>query len=169
MGLQVFGPMRRGGPLARARAISIEPTEAAVLQQTTDSYPAHSLGTPFVFDSSSSVVPPSLASNWNQGVSTEPPSEVIPEAALPQAVIGALPKRKAIAPRVRYYICTKVPLGREDLLGLYHCTWSQVLAVLPSQQLIGSGYIVSGLDSESEAIHRCVERGWELPCPLRTQ
>jgi len=171
MELQVFGPMRRGGPLARARAISsIEPDpEAAVLQQTTEYSPEQPTETPFVSDSSFVVVPPPLASNRNQGVSSEPPTEVIPEAALPQVVTGAVPKRKAVTPRVRYYICTKVPLGREDLLGLYHCTWAEVLAALPDQKLIGSGCVVSGFDSEREAIHRWVDRGWELPCPLKTQ
>ena len=160
--------MRSGGPRARARAITTG--EEPELEPLVGALESLSLaGASALVDV---VASPSLVSSPRgnasapidpQGVSPAP-APVAKASAL--VAVGAEPKRRARPQATRYYICTRAPADRPDLLGLHVGTWATVSAKLPGGSLIGSGCVVAGFNLEAEAVSRWVERGWELPCPL---
>ena len=155
--------MRSGGPRARALALAgdsdVEPVTAGL--QSLDSGAVAVVSAP----------PSSSIGVDSTPVLSDPVGRVRAASPSPKAsalvAVGVAPKSRARPQPIRFYVCTRAPLGRGDLLGLHVRTWADIAARLPTGQLAGSGCAVAGFDSEAEAINHWVARGWDLPCPLR--
>ena len=76
-------------------------------------------------------------------------------------VPAQLPPRRS----TRYYVVTRCPLGREQLLGLWSCPWARVAKELqlPPGGLRGTGFHAKGVPTVAAGQAYWESEGWDPP------